>query len=176
MIVQLLKLTAAALASPTYGVNAKLAELEAGGLFGADPTPPDVTVLEPSSDDFAALMSNEVESDAPTVTVMLAKVDNFAPYGIVAHRDGVHRLLIRYDGTKDDASELFRDCAHTMRAVLMSLASWFRDPNDAARKLEGVQIGAPREVWIAAPPELSQEASPVTFAAYVDVEVRDTAT
>lgn len=178
MIIEVPRLAAAALADPDHGVNAQLAALAGLAFFGADPTPPDVTVTEPSTDDFAALMRDPPEGTGPVVAAMLHKVDNFAPHGMVAHRDGVVRLVVRYDDAgigEDEASALYRNCGYTMRAILMALAHWLRDADASRRILNGVHVISARDIWIAAPPELSQEASPVTFAAYCELEVEDTA-
>jgi hypothetical protein len=177
MIVQVPKMAAAALADATYGVNAQLAVLAGLGYFGADPTPPDVTVTEPSSDDFAALMNASPEaSTGPVVAAMFNRMENFPPFGIVAHRDAKPIILIRYDNASlDDASALYRDCGHTMRAILMALAQWLKSEDDSRRKLEGVHVMAPGDMWIGAPPELSQDANPVTFAVYCQLEVEDIA-
>jgi hypothetical protein len=177
VIVQVPKLVAAALAHETEGVNAKLAALEALTYFGADPTPPDVVVTEPSADDFVALATADKNTaTGPVVSVLFTQIENFPPFGMVAYRDAKPVLVIRYDDASlDDASEIYRNCAHTMRAILLVLGEWLKSGDDSRLTLEGVQIIGPGDVWVGSPPELSQMANPVTFAAYCQFEVKDIA-
>lgn len=173
MIVQVLKLGAAALADPLAGINAQLAALQTAGYFGSDPVPTPVVVVSPITNEFAALHNAEARAgDPPVVSVMFANTNELAPYGMVAFRDGLVRILIRYDAVADAPEKLFRDSAHTMRATLAAVRAWARGA-DSTRILEGVEIQQFNDIVIAGPPDTSQEAAPVTLACYLTLTVQD---
>jgi hypothetical protein len=175
VISQAQRLIAAALAHDTRGVNAKLAALATAEYFGTDDTPPDVTVVAAVDDAFAAVL--DAPDTLPSLSVLFHQATGLSPFDSAAQQDGVFTFIVRYDATEDDPIALHRNCAHTMRAVMLSLAAWFRGAGAGEGKvLEGIQVIGPGQVRIGDPPMVSQEAAPITFSLYLELELQDIAT
>ncbi len=127
-------MVAAWLADGTDGVNAILA---AQSRDGSDTQPPNVTVLDETVSERAALgrpadtQDEEDTTPAPVLSVSAFGADDASPSTVRPIGDGTVRVLVRYEARNESAALGRRDAYYTLRAVMQCLRALSLDGNPA---------------------------------------------
>lgn len=148
MIIQILRMVNTWLEDATYGVNAQLDLLTTDSLLGSDTQPPDLAFIgNPADDELVAEWKAPQNMPAIYVTV-----------GGPATADGeVHtiqrlvgdiRVDLLYLAQQSDTHILFRNTAHTLRAIARSLTVFNDNPQSDDRTLQGILMKTCRSmIW-----------------------------
>ena len=134
MLLESVRMVAAWLEDATWGVNALLATQ---GRDGSDTLPPNVTVLEETTSERAALGRPSDEQDetdetpVPVLSVFAYGGDDASAATVTPVGDGSAKVVVRYEARNASAALGRRDAYYTLRAVVRSLRALSLEGDEA---------------------------------------------
>ena len=137
MIRETLRLTSAAMANVTYGVNAQITTLD---ISVGDPTPPDVVTITDETQNI------DVALDRPAVPMTSigivqagpAELEVDDPQQIV--RDGEVTVGIRYFAENSQTHNVKNQALYVMRAIEKTINDWMDESNLADRQQNNITV------------------------------------
>ena len=125
---------AAALAHPTWGVNAQLAALS---LIGGHVAPPNIAGIVTSDDD-QALVEGLKHETWPLIVLLDEDDGEWEPEVGTKHRDGDSRLTALYVPRDRDDALTYRNSSYTRRATTKTLRDWLANGSYEDRTVNSI--------------------------------------
>lgn len=173
MELDVVRMVAAALMHPTWGVNVALPAVPRDV---GDDAPPAVTVYDSTRHGWIArreISLKSIDAQLPALAVAIYKPAPIDGEIQTVFRDGTFDVLIEYFARADQSELASQQGLYTMRAVLRTLAEFHRPANADARVRNGVVLRVCSQIGQA--PVYAERADVVVTAALLATyRVRDT--
>jgi hypothetical protein len=171
MILETIRLLAAALADGTTGINAQLATVPRDS---GDPQPPNVTVVEETTSPWAARGVNPQEITTPYAVVSQAGPLVMEGEAVATYRKGRLSVAVEILSPKSASAEATRALLYTARAVQRAVRVWLADASSALRTDNDVYVEI-AEQWTQSPVVPFAADSMTLVELQFDLLLRDTA-